>query len=149
MKYKFLLLLHFSIAYYGCKCAGMDECKDAYFRFTVVDNDIDRNILIGEGLKYNKDTIRRYNQPADYYPISMYIDSAGIIEFNDMNHFSNKFTFFLNKTDSITISYSIKESGFRDKEKCCTRYLFSDLKINNDTLCSLCSDENIFYITIN
>ena len=144
LKKALIVIIAFTTSLYGCKCFGYDACIDAFFYFTVVDSE--ENILIGDSLEYSKDSIYYYNSNTQRVPPFL-IDSAGIIEFVDT--YPNQFTFKLNKTDSLILSYSIVRSGFRDEKQCCDRYLFLNFCVNNDTICIECSDEEVFYVKLN
>ena len=37
----------------------------------------------------------------------------------------------------------------KDKHKCIPRYIFEYFLINNDTICTDCSDEEVYYIIVN
>ena len=143
----FITLIIITIISYGCKCWG-DPTEQAFIKIAIVDNKTDRNILIGDNHIYKIDTIAHYFKSVNnHYRLGMYIDSTGVIQFIGDAYKNNEFTFFLNKTDSINISYDIIQSGYTENG-CWAKYIYANFSVNNDTICKECPDTTIYYITI-
>jgi len=124
-------------------CLGSDEDPDAYIYFTVVDNQTDKNILIGKD--FQPDSIFYYNKNLNGARFE--IDDEGMITYKDYRN--NSVIFLLSYSDTLRISYQKIQTGYKDKNNCFPDYFFKNFTINNDTICSDCSKELINYYPIN